>query len=333
MHHLKDANMAGFLSLSRDIEKWEWAKDTKTFALFVRLLLQANYEDGKYHGIEVKRGQLVTGLKTLSQQVGLSIQQTRTAISHIQLTGEITINSTNKYSIITICNYDRWTFNEERDNNQINNQTNIQSTHNQQTNPHIDNNIQTNKEINNKKEDTIVSKKEKPLWKTSYDEYKRLFEEAKQELLVDSVFKAKQEDYFPGIDYIKSIERNMDYWLKEDTWKKVAREKAQTIRPKERIKNNFDKNKAYKPRFVQDEQKKEATFIDRHTKYVQWIAEHVTDPNTIMPILHVTLDDFIEMFNSCGGNSSKLAEITISLLRGRMNKGESLISAFRRNEK
>lgn len=328
--------MAGFLNLSRDIIEWGWFKDQNTLHLFIYLLFKANWKDGEYMGQKVTRGQLVTGLKTLAEELGLSIRNVRTALNHLKSTNEVTIKSTNKFSIVTICKYDKWVGIEEKSDKQNDSQSDKQLTSNRQatdkqpTTSNKYNNI-INQE-NNIKEDTIVSKKERPLWKTSYEEYRRLFEEAKQELLSDNEFKAKQEGYYPGIDYEKSIEKEMDYWLTEETWKKVAREKAQTILPKERLKNNFDKNKIYKPNSVQKEQKDEMSFMDRHTKYVQWLAEQVKDPYAIMPILHVTLDDFIEMFNSCGGDSMKLAKTTISLLRGDMNKGESLISAFRRNK-
>ena len=118
------------------------------------------------------------------------------------------------------------------------------------TNGTVNVNVNVSKDTNvsmlDIKEDASASKKEKPLWKTSFDEYKRLFEEAKQELLSDTEFRAKQEDYYPNIDYEKSLEKSMDYWSTEEVWKKVARERSQTIMPKERIKKNFDKNRVYK---------------------------------------------------------------------------------------
>ena len=113
---------------------------------------------------------------------------------------------------------------------------------------HYDNDIQGSKDpMSIYKKDTTVSKKEKPLWKASYDEYRRLFEAARDELLTDSEFRAKQESYYQNIDYEKSIDKAMDYWLAEETWKKVSRERVQTINPKERLKKNFDKNRIYRP--------------------------------------------------------------------------------------
>lgn len=80
--------------------------------LFIHLLLRANYKENTWQGRKIKRGQLITGLHKLSGNTGLSISQTRTCLSKLQTTGEITIEVTNKYSIVTICKYE--TYQSER---------------------------------------------------------------------------------------------------------------------------------------------------------------------------------------------------------------------------
>ena len=245
--------MAGFLSLSRDITEWGWYKDANTLRVFIHLLFKANWKDGEYLGHKIERGQLVTGRKELAEELGLSERNIRTAIEHLKSTNEVAIKSTNKFSIITICKYNRWTGNEVQRDQQTDQQTDQQPTNNRPTTDQQPTTIEEEKkEIN--KEDTIVSKKaaeaslaDKPLWKTSYEEYKRLFLEAKESLLADREFKEKQYSYYPNIDYEKSLDKSLDYWLDESTWKKVSRERAKTIRPKERITKNFDKNRIYKP--------------------------------------------------------------------------------------
>ena len=52
----------------------------------------------------IKRGQLITGRKALAAQTGLSERQIRTALDHLKSTNELTIKSTNKFSLITIVN-------------------------------------------------------------------------------------------------------------------------------------------------------------------------------------------------------------------------------------
>lgn len=95
-----------FIKLDRNILKWGWYTDSATLHLFIHLILTANIEDKKWKSVTVKRGQLVTSLSQLSQHTGLTIQQTRTALSHLNSTNEITQESTHRYTLITVVNYD-----------------------------------------------------------------------------------------------------------------------------------------------------------------------------------------------------------------------------------
>ena len=94
-----------WIKLYSSILKWEWSDDPKMLGLWVHLLFKANYEDKRWHGIEVKRGQMVTSLASLSELTGLSVRSLRTCLSRLEDTGEIEMKSTNKYRIITICKY------------------------------------------------------------------------------------------------------------------------------------------------------------------------------------------------------------------------------------
>ena len=95
-----------FIKLDRKITEWEWFTDANTLKLWIYLLVNANYKDGSYKGIEIKRGQLVTGRKKLAERLGMSERQIRSQLEHLQTTNEVTIKATNKYSIITIVKYD-----------------------------------------------------------------------------------------------------------------------------------------------------------------------------------------------------------------------------------
>ena len=97
-----------FIKLNRKILKWRWYQDANTFRLFIHLLLKANITDREFENVTVKRGQLITSQKHLSQQLDISTQAIRTAINHLKLTGEITVETTSKYSIITIINYNEY---------------------------------------------------------------------------------------------------------------------------------------------------------------------------------------------------------------------------------
>lgn len=99
----------GWIKLHRDIVNWEWYRDIPTFKLFMHLLIMANHQDKKWQGETIKTGQVLTGRKSLSEDTGLSEQQVRTAVKKLLKTGEIsTSKSTNRFSIITICNYNAY---------------------------------------------------------------------------------------------------------------------------------------------------------------------------------------------------------------------------------
>ena len=99
--------MAGrFIKLYDKILSWEWFNHPNTLCLFIYLLLKAYYKDTAVAGRIIHRGQLVTSLPKIATDVGLSIQQTRTALSHLISTGEITDEATTQNRIITIVKYD-----------------------------------------------------------------------------------------------------------------------------------------------------------------------------------------------------------------------------------
>mgnify|MGYP003622853547 FL=1 len=74
---------------------------------YLTLVLDANEEDKKWHEIIIKRGQFVTSLSHLSMRFNTTMQQIRTALK--KLNGkEIIVNSTTKFTMITIVDYDNF---------------------------------------------------------------------------------------------------------------------------------------------------------------------------------------------------------------------------------
>lgn len=117
----------GYIKLYRKILEWGWYDDVNTKVVFLHLLLTANYNDTEWHGIPLKRGDVVTSIHQLATDLKLSDQNVRTALSHLKLTGEITSKPHTKFSIISIKNYNQY----QKDNTQANEQlTNNQRTTN-----------------------------------------------------------------------------------------------------------------------------------------------------------------------------------------------------------
>lgn len=109
--------MGGHIKLDRRILEWEWYSDINTCRLFIHLLLKANWKDGRFQGTEVPRGSLVTSYNSLAKQTGLSVQNVRTAIKHLILTGEITSKQQAKFTVITVKNYDKYQLDNRVTNN------------------------------------------------------------------------------------------------------------------------------------------------------------------------------------------------------------------------
>lgn len=125
--------MVGHIKLDRKILSWEWYNDANTFRVFVHLLLMATHKDGRYKGILVKRGQVVTGRMKLATTLSLSEMEIRTSLNKLKTTNEITINPTNRFSVITICKYDIYQSFKNYDNQQDDQQLTKQQTNNQPT--------------------------------------------------------------------------------------------------------------------------------------------------------------------------------------------------------
>lgn len=123
----------GYIKIHRTLLEWEWFDSAEMVKVFIYLLLSANFEDRKWQGTVIRRGQLLTTRETLANAVGLSVQKLRTCIAKLEQTGEITRKSTKRFSIITISNYDRYQAVEGT--SPTNNQPtdNPQSTHPEET--------------------------------------------------------------------------------------------------------------------------------------------------------------------------------------------------------
>lgn len=139
-----DEEKKSFIVIDRKMLKWEWYQDSNTKDLFLHLLLTANWESKKWQGIDIERGSLITSIKHLSEQTGLTIRQVRTSLDKLVLTNEIAKSSTSKYTVITINNYNKYQDYNKQNDKQMANQR--QTNDNQTTTTKQYNNI-TNKQL------------------------------------------------------------------------------------------------------------------------------------------------------------------------------------------
>ena len=135
----------GYIKLFRSMTSWEWYQDSNTKVVFLHLLLNANWNDFRYRGFDIPAGSLVVGRKKLAQDIGISEKNVRTALNHLKMTNEVTIKPTNRFSIITIVNWDKYQGRDYEGGQQSGQQSGTQTANKGPTSGH---NIR-NKELKN----------------------------------------------------------------------------------------------------------------------------------------------------------------------------------------
>ncbi len=137
---IKDSK-GGWIMIHRKMMEWEWYGDTNVTRLFLHLLLLCNHENLKWRGQRINRGQTISSYPHISKELDLTTQTLRTCFNKLKSTGELTVKTTNKWSLITINNYDY--YQQSTGKSTVNQQTtNRQLTTN--NNDNNDNNISTN---------------------------------------------------------------------------------------------------------------------------------------------------------------------------------------------
>ena len=123
------AELNGYVKLHRRMLSWGWYTDPVVKAVFLHLLLIASFKPSTYMGCDLKPGQAIVGRKRLAAELGFSEQQIRTALDKLEKTGEITRQRTNRFTVVTIENWELY--------QGLDDDSNQQSTNNQPTINHI----------------------------------------------------------------------------------------------------------------------------------------------------------------------------------------------------
>jgi len=211
--------MDGWIKLHRKFSDWEWFDNSEMVHLFIFLLLNANSENGNWRGITIKRGQILTGLHSLNERTGISIQTLRTCLTRLEKTGEINKQSNNQNSIITICNYESYQEKPQKSNKQPNKRptSDQQATNNKQ------------EEEEKKLVDVVVDNNIRE-WRENFEIYKNQVYTTLEQLTNDPDFISKQQKYYPSLDIITTLNKAVDiFWGTEAGWKHKKKSKAESI--------------------------------------------------------------------------------------------------------
>ncbi|MBT11857.1 MAG: hypothetical protein CMI02_07470 [Oceanospirillaceae bacterium] len=111
--------MEGWIALHRKIKE-HWIFDDSDFLKsWVAMLMDANHADKKrmFNGslVTISRGQLLFGLEAFSAQNKITIAKLRRLLKMLENEGMINRQKTNKFSLITITNYDDYQNGDRQD--------------------------------------------------------------------------------------------------------------------------------------------------------------------------------------------------------------------------
>ena len=95
----------GFITLSRQLLDWRFAQFPYALALWVHLIMRANWRDGWFMGERIPRGSLATSMASLAEQTGMEVHTVRKWLKRFEEDGQITRKTTNRFTIINITNY------------------------------------------------------------------------------------------------------------------------------------------------------------------------------------------------------------------------------------
>lgn len=98
----------GWLKLHRTFLEWEWYRDNNTKAVYLHLLLNACIEPCVVYNTLLSAGQYITTTPELAKACNITLKQCRTAINHLLSTNNITISTTNKFTVFTVLNYTKY---------------------------------------------------------------------------------------------------------------------------------------------------------------------------------------------------------------------------------
>lgn len=247
-----------YIKINRSLLDWDWYGDINTCRLFVHMLLRANWKDGNFRGEEIKRGSFVSSLSKLSDETNLSVREVRTAINHLEKTGEVTINRHSKYSVFTVNNYCAY--------QQSDTQADKQVTGNRQASDNNRRKEEGKKERRKEYIDTDVSIMQhsvsaiidawnqlepygiKMIYRINqgskrYTSLTELINQFGEEKVIDGIDKVKASEFLQGKTDAR-FSLNFDWFIRPDNFEKVLEGKyAEKFRKQTRNNNNFERRR------------------------------------------------------------------------------------------
>lgn len=183
--------MNGYIKLFRQMTEWEWYKEPNTKAVFLHLLIMANHSPGRWQGIKIDRGQHLTSIKKLAEETGLSSKNVRTALNHLKATNEVAIKTANRWTLVTIENYDKYQGDDSEGGKQSGKQSGKQVANRWQTSGKQ---VATNKKDKEEKEESRMIKNQIRLGEGSEERRTLRFADGEEVNLINGVQQYTEEE-------------------------------------------------------------------------------------------------------------------------------------------
>lgn len=82
--------MGGYIKIFRQIKDWAHFQEPSVLLVWLWLLVSVNFKDGYFHGKLVKKGEIITSFRKISEETGLSVNTIRSCLDKLKMSGEIT---------------------------------------------------------------------------------------------------------------------------------------------------------------------------------------------------------------------------------------------------
>jgi hypothetical protein len=117
----------GYVKLWRKLIDAGWLKQPKLCAFWIWCLLKASHKEMDIivgsQKVHIMPGDFIFGLNTASKELKMPMQPIRTCLAFLKTSQNITIKTTNKYSVISIINWSLYQSDENEINKPLTNKT------------------------------------------------------------------------------------------------------------------------------------------------------------------------------------------------------------------
>lgn len=96
----------GFIKIFRQMTEWRWWGNCNAMAMWLYILMNANWKDGYWQGIEIKRGEFVTSKSRIAEDLRLNRRTVTRWLNVFESDGQIAVTCTTQYTKITVLKYD-----------------------------------------------------------------------------------------------------------------------------------------------------------------------------------------------------------------------------------